>query len=381
MSPAIPARMLAASGAIATALVTAVPAQAQQMGYEGQVYQYPQLQYSQPQYSQPVQQPVYVRQPVVQQLPQQDYQTYETGYDAYRDYDNRGPSDVEYYRAQSGYPEYQGQSVQYTQPGYAEPSYQQQYTRPAPPPPYPGYPHYQGYPQQGYAGPPQGGYGYQQQASYPPMPPVVDRDGWIADCRAYLKERRRRADGGAVAGGLLGAAAGGVIGNRVADGERLGGTLIGAGVGGLVGLFIGQAIALGKGDGIKRDCKNWLKTYEQSYAGGGRWPAQGYYPYPGPMWGGWDGRWQQSGAWQSGWSSSSWGGWWSGGYVVVPQTTVIITQSAPMVPVVREIVREEWVEEEVTTYRKVTPPPAPKPKVRYIKTRPAPKPIKYIKGK
>jgi hypothetical protein len=268
-------------------------------------------------------------------------------------------------------------------PGYAAPAYSEQryaepqYARPAPPPPHPGYPYYQGYEPAGYAGP-QGNYGYQ--SYYPPMPPVIDRDAWIDDCRAYLKERRRQGDRGAVAGGVLGAVAGGIAGNRIADGERLGGTLIGAGVGGLVGLFIGQAIALAGGDGTKKDCKNWLRSYEDSYARGGHWPAQGYYQYPGPMWGGWDGRWQQSGAWQSNWSSAQWGGWWSG-YVVVPQTTVIVTQSAPMVPVVREIVRETWVEEEVVTYRKVTPPPpAPKPKVRYIKTAPKPKPIKYIKG-
>lgn len=380
MSFAIPARMMAASGAIATALVTAVPAHAQQMGYEGQIYQYPEAQYAQP-----APQPTYVRQPVVQQLPAEaDYQTYETGYDAYRGYDDDYRPDIDYARAGPAYPQYQGEPVRYGEPDYAPPPYQEpryseaQYARPAPPPPHPGYPYYQGYEPAGYAGP-QGNYGYQ--SYYPPMPPVIDRDAWISDCRAYLKDRRKRADQGAVAGGLVGAAGGAVIGRSIAKaGDKLGGALIGGGVGGLVGLFIGQAIALGKGDGTKRDCKNWLRTYEDSYARGGHWPAQGYYPYPGPMWGGWDGRWQQSGAWQSHWSSASWGGWWQG-YVVVPQTTVIVTQSAPMVPVVREIVRETWVEEEVVTYRKVTPPPsppAPKPKVRYIKTQP--KPVKYIKG-
>lgn len=357
MSPAFNVRLLAVCGAAATVMISATPALAQEMDYEERVYEYARpLPQGEPQPMPPaVAHPVYVRQEVVQDIPAEsydDYEGYEDGYD-------------------SGYHEDDGGDGYYTGAGYAGADY----ARPAPPPPHPGYPHYQAYPPAGYAGP-QGDYGYQ--SAYPPMPPVVDRDAWIADCRAYLRERRRQGDRGAVAGGLLGAVAGGVAGNRIADGERLGGTLIGAGVGGLVGLFIGQAIALAGGDGTKKDCKNWLRTYEDSYARGGQWPAQGYYPYPGPMWGGWDGRWQQSGAWQSGWSSGSWGGW-SGGYVVVPMTTVVITEGPQMVPVVREVVRERWVEEEVVTYREVTPP-APKPKVRYIKTKPAPKPIKYRKG-
>jgi hypothetical protein len=44
------------------------------------------------------------------------------------------------------------------------------------------------------------------------------------------------------------------------------------------------------------------------------------------------------------------------------------------------VIREEWVEEEVVTYRKVTPPPTPSAKIRYIKTKPAAKPVKYRKG-
>ena len=43
---------------------------------------------------------------------------------------------------------------------------------------------------------------------------------------------------------MLGAIAGGIIGNRVSDAERLGGTLIGAGVGGIGGLIIGHSIVL-----------------------------------------------------------------------------------------------------------------------------------------
>lgn len=355
MSAVVPVRLLALSGTAVAALLAALPVAAQEMGYEERVFEY----------AHPVppgsSEPVYVRQPVVQDVPQQGEDAYETDYGAEQSADGDGQDSVVEY-PESG-------------PAYSRPPY-------APPPPQSAYPYYQAYPQQNYAGPP-ATYGYDRgyPVAYPPMPPVIDRDAWIADCRAYLDERSRRADRGAVAGGLLGAVAGGVIGNRIADGERLGGTLIGGGIGGLAGLFIGQAIALAGGDEAAKDCKNWLRTYEESYAGGGQWPAQGYYPYPGPMWGGWDGRWHQHGPWQSNWSSSGWGGWWSG-YVVVPQTTVIVTHGPPMVPVVREIVREEWVEEEVVSYSKVTappPPPVQKPKVRYIKAKP--KPAKYIKQK
>ena len=45
-----------------------------------------------------------------------------------------------------------------------------------------------------------------------------------------------------VIGGLLGAVAGGFIGNRVWDSQRLGGTLLGAGLGGIAGAAAGSAI-------------------------------------------------------------------------------------------------------------------------------------------
>ncbi|WP_435419144.1 glycine zipper 2TM domain-containing protein [Parerythrobacter aurantius] len=332
MSPECKVRQLAAGAAAVAALASAAPAFGQEMGYEERVYEY-----AQPLPAGEVP-PVFVSHPVVQPLPSAEEGHAEEAEDHSYEYEVETVSPA---------PPHYPVAGAYGAPVYA---------RPAPPPPIPGYPHYQSYPPAGYQGP-QGDYGYQ--AAYPPMPPVVDRDAWIADCRAYLRERRRQADRGAIGGGLLGAAAGGILGNRIADGERLGGTLIGAGVGGLVGLFIGQAIALAGGDGTKKDCKNWLRTYEESYANGGRWPGYGHYPYPGPMWG------------------HGWGGSWSGGYMVVPQTTVVVTQGVPMVPVVREIVREEWVEEDVVTYRKVTPAPTPKRKVRMIKS----KPVKYIKGK
>ena len=353
MSPVRKARLLAAACIVATGWPATGPVLAQQMGYETDVYGGVQA----PPPQEP--QPVYVRQPVVQEVPDDAPQAYDGEYDTFDSpVADEDPTDPEYVHPDTGYLP----GPDYASPPYGEPSY----ARPAPPPPYPAYPYYQAYPQQSYAG-----------VGYPPMPPVLDRDEWLAECRAYLSERRRRGDDGAVTGGLLGAAAGGLIGNRLADGERLGGTLIGAGVGGLVGLFIGQAIALGGDGGRSRDCKDWLRAYEDSLAGGGHWPAQAYHPYPGPMWGGWDGRWHQIGPWQSRWSSGGWSGWWSG-YVVLPVTTVVVTESQRMVPVVREVVRERWIEEEQVSYREL-PPPKAKVKQRVIKTKT--KAVRYTKGK
>ncbi len=324
MLVALTFRHAAASATVLASSLAALPAAAQQMDYEQQTYEYAR---PAPQ-AETQTQTVFVREPVVQAAPAES--------DAGADYD------YEY--------EYDSEEQAYGDPRLPPPPLPgpapQAWHGPGAPmhPPvvqsygsYPGYPQYPPYP------------AYAPQAGYPPMPPVVDRDAWIADCRAYLREERRRADRGGTAGGLLGAIAGGVIGNRVADGERLGGTLIGAGIGGLAGLFIGQAIALAGGDGTKRDCKAWLRSYEDAYAhGGGRWPHG-----------------------QGGWG-------WSGGYMVMPQTTVIVQQT-PMVPVVREIVREEWVTDEVVTYKKAYHP-APAPKLRPIKARPA-KPVKYIKSR
>lgn len=326
MPVALTIRDAAASAAVIAACLAAAPAAAQQMDYEQRTYEYAR---SGPQGEQ---QTVFVREPVVQATPSEAEAgaEYEHEFEYEADEQAYEPAPMPPPPMPSPMPMPMPQAS-HGPGGPMHPPVVQSYGA------YPGYPAYQSYP------------AYAPQTGYPPMPPVIDRDAWIADCRAYLREERRRADRGGTAGGLLGAVAGGVIGNRIADGERLGGTLIGAGIGGLAGLFIGQAIALAGGDGTKRDCKAWLRSYEDAYAhGGGRWPHG-----------------------QSGWG-------WSGGYVVMPHTTVIVQQT-PMVPVVREIVREEWVTDEVVTYKKVHHP-APAPKVRSIKARPA-KPVKSIKAR
>ena len=74
-------------------------------------------------------------------------------------------------------------------------------------------------------------------------------------------------------GALIGAAAGGVIGNVVARrGDRLGGTLLGAGVGAVAGMAIDRAAG---GDGRVRDyCEAWFERHSHGY---GR-PGYGYAP-------------------------------------------------------------------------------------------------------
>lgn len=317
--PASASKLLALGGTALAVLATGTAAQGQQMSYEDQTYQAvreaaealgtaPAPAAATDYVSQPVVQPLPAERAAADAVPRQEPETgaYWTDADGmHHPLPPAHPGVTMVYPAHPSAPPYQAQM----QPGMAVP-------------------------QVIYAYPP----GYQQgayQAVIPPMPQPVDRESWIADCRAYLDQRRSQGERGTVGGAVLGAIAGGVIGNRVADGERLGGTLIGAGVGGLAGLFVGQALDRGRGGGRKRDCDRWYDEYRASY------PA---------------------------------GQMWYGGYIVIPQTTVVIHQSAPMVPVVREIVREEWVEEEVVQYRK--PAPAPAKKIRYIKQKPATKPIK-----
>ena len=321
-------RAIAAGGVAASAMIAATPGlAAQEMGYEQRVYEY----------AQPLPEgeadTVFVSEPIVQAVPARPSYTEA---EAYGEQDYGTVHEVEY--------SHTGPVATHGPAGVMHPP------QPVLHSPYPG---------------------PVAQHAYPPMPPVFDRTAWIDECRAYVRDRRRRGDAGATVGGLLGAAAGGIIGNRVADGERLGGTLIGAGVGGLAGLAIGSAIALAKGDPDKRNCREWLDRYEDRIAYGGGYPGGGYeggyYPgYGGQHWGGqqWGGQWAQS-----------WG--WSGAYMVAPVTTIVHHHQQAYVPVVREIVTEEWVEENVVEHKHYH---QPAPKVRYIKQAPV-KRLKYSKGK
>jgi hypothetical protein len=153
---------------------------------------------------------------------------------------------------------------------------------------------------------------------YPPqgyaqhMAADFDRDGWLADCRHRIRGIDRR-DRGGVIGGLLGAIAGGVIGNRAWDRHRTAGTLLGAGVGGLAGLAIGSAVDAA-GRHHDDECAFYLDQYMSSYPGPQAHPG---YAYGYPAYG-------------------------YAGYTLVP---VLI--AVPQRQVIRETVTEEWVEEPV----------------------------------
>lgn len=200
----------------------------------------------------------------------------------------------------------------------------------------------------GYAPPP---HVYAAPRSYPHMgyrpAPPFDRRAWLADCRERIRGVSREERGGVI-GGLLGAAAGGVIGNRAWDSERLAGTLLGAGVGGLAGLAIGSAIGAA-GDRKREDECAW---HLDRYMAGG-YPGPGYahpgygYGHPGYAYG--------------------------YGYPAVAYVPVLV--AVPQRAVVRETVTEEWVDVPVhtrtRTHTKVIHQPAPAPDKR----------IKYTKGR
>lgn len=212
----------------------------------------------------------------------------------------------------------------------------------APPPPrdHAG-PHAWSAPHVGMHAPPHGMVPYPYPAPYPathyPEPPRFDRDEWLNDCRERIRGVDREERGGVI-GGLLGAAAGGVIGNRAWGSERLAGTLLGAGVGGLAGLAIGSAIGAA-GDRTREDECAWhLDRYMAARHPG---PGYGYgYGY---------------------------------GYPAVAYVPVLV--QIPQRAVVREYVTEEWVDVPVRTRNvtetKIIRQPAP----------PAGKRTKLIKAK
>jgi len=166
-----------------------------------------------------------------------------------------------------------------------------------------------------YAAPPMPHHGYP-----PPhpmaygAPPAFDRDAWLLNCRERIRgvSRRERSE---VIGGLLGAAAGGVIGNRAWDSEWLAGTLLGAGVGGLAGLAIGSAIGAAGERKREDECAWHLDRY---MAGG--YPRHGY-GHPGYAYG-----YQGYGY----------------GYPAVAYVPVLV--AVPQRAVVRETVTEEWID-------------------------------------
>ena len=191
-----------------------------------------------------------------------------------------------------------------------------------------------------------------------PAGPVIERDQWIDECRARTRGVREDEKARTI-GGLLGAVAGGVIGNRVAgDGNRLGGTLLGAGAGGLGGVLLGDLIGGGKRDGVY-DCEAALDGYVSQYGyGPGRTayrsiPANGSaHGYGYPQYG----------------HSGSYGCNCNQGQGV---SYVAIRQQEPQRVVVRETVRDEFYEVPGAARIIEDRYPAPLPSPKMIKTQPS----------
>lgn len=180
---------------------------------------------------------------------------------------------------------------------------------------------------------------YAQHGYAHPVENRFNRAAWLDDCHRRIRGVDRE-DRAAVIGGLLGAIAGGVVGNRVWDSERLAGTLLGAGVGGLAGVAIGSAVDAASDRRHDDECARYLDSY---MAGG--YPQTGYpgvaygYGYPGYAY---------------------------GGYTLVP-----VMVAVPQRQVIRETVTEEWVDEPVRTRsiprRPRQPATAPDKRIKLIK--------------
>jgi len=184
--------------------------------------------------------------------------------------------------------------------------------------------------------PPPGGYASQHAYEAPAAPhgyappesAAFDREVWLDECRDRIRDVDRR-DRARVIGGLLGAAAGGVIGNRAWGSKRLAGTLLGAGVGGLAGVAVGSAIGAANERRQDDECALYLDRYASAGFESG-YPGYGApYGYPGPVADGY-----------------GYGGYGYAGYAYpYGYTLVPVLVAVPQRQVVRETVTEEWIDE------------------------------------
>ncbi len=118
-------------------------------------------------------------------------------------------------------------------------------------------------------------YGYGYDASYAGGPAYLpagsqvvafDRSRWLEECRDRLDTYTDESERGRVIGALVGAAAGGLAGNRIAgSGDRTAGTLIGAGAGALAGMAAGDALDRRQpmADDSYGQCEAYLDKYMQ----------------------------------------------------------------------------------------------------------------------
>ena len=193
-----------------------------------------------------------------------------------------------------GAPVQYGPNGQRLPPGAALPTGAQPYTSPNYPPQTYAQP---AYPPQGYGAPSYGGQAYPPQTiQQPPAgygaavntaggPGVMTSEQWIAECERRTQQQDDGGGNGQAIGGVLGAIAGGIIGNRVATGDRLAGSLIGLGTGGIAGLLLGGLLSGGgdKDEDEGFDCRAALDSHLSQYNGSAaRGSAARSIPGPAP---------------------------------------------------------------------------------------------------
>lgn len=220
---------------------------------------------------------------------------------------------------------------------------------------------------------------YPVQQGLPPQPGARQLGYSEAEREAWLQECRRNAGDNGLGGALIGGVVGGIAGNRIAgSGNRTVGTIAGAAVGAIAGAAIDKAEDSGR---VRDECEAYLANYEAnaSHGAGGAYKGHGYYG--------------QGGTYAS--CVQACGGGCAGGcgggcgYTAMPVMWVPVQMAGHYAPhvthmvkkpakkkekIVKTIVTEEWVEDEVVVYEKV-PTKVVKTKlvpVKTVKTQPAP---------
>ncbi len=219
-------------------------------------------------------------------------------------------------------------------------------------------------------------YAHHPHGAYPAAysyPVRFDRESWLEECHARTRDLDDDDDHkGGIIGALLGAIGGGIIGNRAWDSERLLGSVVGAGVGGLAGYAIGSAIG-GDDDHDYRyryDCEAALDRYMSGasypvpHIAARSIPPRGYdYGYG-----------YVPAAYGYGYAPMYGAGYSAGCGCSQPMTMIEVREEIPQHVIVRENVREEWVDEPVVVRERVIEEdPAPRPvptKIRPIKSSP-----------
>jgi hypothetical protein len=221
---------------------------------------------------------------------------------------------------------------------------------------------------------------YPVQQGLPPQPGARQLGYGDAEREAWLKECRKNAGDNGLGGALIGGVVGGIAGNRIAgSGNRTIGTIAGAAVGAVAGAAIDKGEDAGR---VRDECEAYLERYEANasagYANGGAYYGQGgYHASCGQPCGG-----GCAGGCGGGCGYTAMPVMWVP-VMVAPQVAHVAKPMKKKEKIVRTIVTEEWVEDEVVVYEKV-PTKVVKTKLVPVKTgkaQPAPAKGKLVPAK